>query len=221
MYALTTGTPLGGPRRHRRRDPGHERIGSSARSAPQRREAQTTGWTSGSGIETAGSERESHAPTPPASASRDAIAYSVTSPNRSNTNPPTPAPTIGAMPKPTVETIDCPVEYSVEGSIFPITTTPVVNRNAKPMPSNTVSNETIVGSSTSPHSRNPNAYTQHPSTYALRRPHPRCAREASRIIGTSTSPPSAVPIPTSSGPPPSLEIFSAKKFHAALKPVHT
>src|SRR5215212_4942183 len=215
------GNPLGGSSRHRRRDPPHERIRSSARSARRGGELQTTGSTSRSGIETAGSESESHAPAPPASASPDAIAYSVTSPNRSNTKPPTPAPTIGAMPKPTVDTIDCPVEYSVEGSIFPMTTTPVVNRNAKPMPSNTVSNETIVGSSTSPHSRNPNAYTQHPSTYALRRPHPRCAREASRIIGTSTRPPSAVPMPTRSGPPPSLEILSAKKFHAALKPVHT
>ena len=41
------------------------------------------------------------------------------------------------------------------------------------------------------------------------------------MTGTSTSPPSAVPMPTSRGPPPPCSIFSEMKFHAALNPVHT
>ena len=61
----------------------------------------------------------------------------------------------------------------------------------------------------------------HPSAYTRRSPNLACNREDDRIIGTSISPPSAVPIPTSHGPPPSLAIFSEMKFHAALNPVHT
>ena len=70
---------------------------------------------------------------------------------------------IGPRPNPTICATEFPVEYSDVGSRRPTTTTPVVNSMLKATPSSTVSNDTIVGFETDPHSRNPVAYTAHPS----------------------------------------------------------
>src|SRR5512133_426766 len=128
---------------------------------------------------------------------------------------------IGPRPNPAVIATDCPVEYSDGGTIRPITTTVVVNSSANPAPSNNVSAETMRGFETSPQSRNPEAYTTHPATNTLRRSNLRCSRGDTRIVGTSTSPPSAVPSPISNGPPPAASILSPMKFHAALNPVQS
>jgi len=41
------------------------------------------------------------------------------------------------------------------------------------------------------------------------------------MVGTSITPPSAVPRPINHAPPPLSEIRSARKFQAALKPIQT
>src|SRR5689334_3334503 len=136
-------------------------------------------------------------------------------------NPPTPAPMIGAIPNATMAETAFPVEYRLGGSSRPMITTPVVNNKLNPTPSSIVSTDSTVGFDTDPHKRNPSAYTPHPSMYTRRSPRRRCSRDELRIVGTSITPPSAVPSPINHAPPPLSAIRSAKKFHAALKPIHT
>ena len=122
---------------------------------------------------------------------------------------------IGAIPNPIVAASDWPVEYRLDGSMRPITTTIVVNSKANRASTHQDGQDRRVLQHPQQEAHRVHDASGHvhgPQAEPLERP------QREQHHGHLDQPAEPRPIPTSSAPPPARSIFRPIKLHTAFDP---